>query len=301
MDGKGGGWYFSCMDLPSAIPAFNLFGETGAFPDVIHCERIWDRARLHDWAITPHRHRDMAQLFVLKRGRAQVWLDERELDLDDGGLLFVPARSVHGFRFRQGTEGLVLSFPLPVLAGGIADRAGAVPDLSRPVTGLADARVTVLCGEIQSAFAATGPYRASLLVALSHALLAAVAIIAARSDESGHPPQHRRMTEFDRLIARHMAEGWGAADYAAALAVTPGHLNRICRSALGIGATAHIETVTMTEARRLLAFTRLSVAEVGYRLGFGDPSYFSRRFRVATGESPSAYRGRFGAGQGVEG
>lgn len=49
----------------------------------------------------------------------------------------------------------------------------------------------------------------------------------------------------------------------------------------------------LTEARRLLAFTLLPVAEIGYRLGFPDPAYFSRRFRAATGESPSVYRARF--------
>ncbi|WP_207101751.1 helix-turn-helix transcriptional regulator, partial [Paracoccus shandongensis] len=63
--------------------------------------------------------------------------------------------------------------------------------------------------------------------------------------------------------------------------------------ATGQGATRHIETVLMTEARRLLAFTRLPIAEIGHRLGFDDPPYFSRRFRVATGQSPSEYRGRF--------
>ncbi|MEF9606167.1 helix-turn-helix transcriptional regulator, partial [Paracoccus sp. PXZ] len=78
-----------------------------------------------------------------------------------------------------------------------------------------------------------------------------------------------------------------------ALSITPGHLNRICRAATGESASRHIEKAVMTEASRLLAFTRLSVAEIGYRLGFSDPSYFSRRFRVMTGQSPTTYRDRF--------
>ena len=56
--------------------------------------------------------------------------------------------------------------------------------------------------------------------------------------------------------------------------------------------TAFLETAAMTEACRLIAFTRLPVAEVGYRLGYTDPPYFSRRFRARMGESPSAYRAR---------
>jgi AraC family transcriptional regulator, transcriptional activator of pobA len=89
-----------------------------------------------------------------------------------------------------------------------------------------------------------------------------------------------------------MADGWGAADYAAALAMTPGQLSRICRAAAGTGAAAYIETATLTEACRLLAFTRMPVAEVGYRLGYADPSYFSRRFRARLSETPTDYRAR---------
>lgn len=293
MDAAGGGWYFSRMATRSAIPAFTLFGETGAFPDVVHCERIWDRARLHGWTISPHRHHDMAQLFVMRRGRAQVRLDGQAFDLADGQVLFVPALIVHGFRFAKGTEGLVLSFPGAVLSQGIAGTEGVVRSLAQPLVAPLDAGLDALCGQIQAGFAGTGPFRASLLIALSHALLVALAQAAAQAGRDPQPLARRRVADLDRLVARHMGDGWGPADYAAALAVTPGHLNRLCQEALGTSASRHIEALTMTEARRLLAFTRLSVAEVGYRLGFGDPSYFSRRFRAVTGESPSGYRLRF--------
>ena len=293
MDGAGGGWYFSGMVTRSAIPAFTLFGETGAFPDVVHCERIWDRARLHGWTISPHRHHDMAQLFVLRQGRAQVQMDGQGLDLAGGPVLFVPALIVHGFRFDQGTEGLVLSFPRAVLSQGIAATQGVAQVLARPLVAPLDAGLDALCGQIQTAFAETGRFRTSLLIALSHALLLALVQVAAQSDHEPQPPARRRLADLDRLVARHMGDGWGPADYAAALAVTPGHLNRLCRAAHGTSASRRIEALSMTEARRLLAFTRLSVAEVGYRLGFADPSYFSRRFRAATGESPSDYRDRF--------
>lgn len=293
MDRTGAGWYYSGMATRSAIPAFTLFGETGAFPDVVHCERVWDRARLHDWAISAHRHHDMAQLFVIRQGRARVRLDGQGFDLGDGQVLFIPAQFVHGFRFAQGTEGLVLSFPLAILSQRVAAAEGPARHLAQPLVALLDPCIDALCGQIQTAFAETGPFRASLLIALSHALLVGLAQVAAQSGTDPRPSARRRVAELDRLVARHMGEGWGSADYAAALAVTSGHLNRLCQTALGVSASRHIESMTMTEARRLLAFTRLTVAEVGFRLGFNDPPYFSRRFRLATGETPSAYRSRF--------
>ncbi|RWR28322.1 helix-turn-helix domain-containing protein [Sinirhodobacter populi] len=273
------------------IPVFNLFGETGAFPDVIHCERIWDRARLHDWVISPHRHREMAQLFHMGRGAAEVRVDGREVRLADGDFLFVPAQAVHGFAFRQGCEGLVLSFPLTVVTGFAPDALRG--RLARPIHGAADPRMLSLLDQIAATFSGTGPFRAPLLIALAQGVLAIAAEIALRKAEEVEPLSQRRMLEFDRLIGAHLGEGWGMEDYASALSITPGHLNRICRAAIGESALRHIEAAVMTEASRLLAFTRLPVAEIGYRLGYADPPYFSRRFRAVRGETPTAYRARF--------
>lgn len=293
MDGSRKGWYFSGMTAAPAIPVFALFGESAGFPDVVHCERIRDRARRHDWVISPHRHRDMAQFLFMRQGAAEVRLDDRVDRLEDGGFVYVAARAVHGFAFRRGSEGLVLSFPLPVLAGLEAGSAELAGRLSQPFTGRADARLALLLDQFAIGFAEPGAYRTGLLVGLAQAILAAAAECAGPGEGPAPPPADRRLRELDALLARHRAEGWRAGDYARALAVTPGHLNRLCRAGAGMSASHYIEAATIAEACRLLAFTQLSVAEVGYRLGFEDPAYFSRRFRARAGRTPSAYRQPF--------
>lgn len=49
----------------------------------------------------------------------------------------------------------------------------------------------------------------------------------------------------------------------------------------------------MEEACRLLVETRLKVGEIGESLGFNDPLYFSRRFRLEKGISAIEYRRRY--------
>lgn len=281
------------MDTHKRIPDFNLFGETSAFPDVVHCERIVDRARLHDWTISPHRHREMVQLFLMHRGAAQARVDGREYILKDGDFLYVPRHSVHGFSFRRGSEGLVLSFPLPVaqlVGSGSAELAAR---LGQPIIGESGDGLETLCAQLAAAFASTGTYRAQLLAALAQAVLAGTAEIGAQAEARDPSVSHRHMLAFDGLLARHLGSGWRAADYATALSITPGHLNRLCRAASGQSASRYIDTAVMTEASRLLAFTQLPIAEIGYRLGFEDPAYFSRRFRAVRGLTPSDYRARF--------
>jgi AraC family transcriptional activator of pobA len=46
------------------------------------------------------------------------------------------------------------------------------------------------------------------------------------------------------------------------------------------------------EAKRELFYTRVSVSEIAYSLGFDDPAYFTRFFSQRAGMSPSAFRTR---------
>jgi len=101
-----------------------------------------------------------------------------------------------------------------------------------------------------------------------------------------------RIQKLDTLISQHMVDGWSAPDFAAALSLSTGHLSRLCRQATGLGAAAYIDRKRMVEACRLLAFTQLPISEIGYRVGYGDPSYLTKRFTRAQGLAPSAYRAR---------
>lgn len=279
------------MDSAAQIPVFNLFGETAVFPDVIHCEQIRDRARPYNWRILPHRHREMAQIFFVRQGAALIQIDGVSVQLGDGELQFIPAQSVHGLDIVQGSEGMVLSFPLALMA--LLRSSALTQQFALPFTARPDRRAMHLMEEIESTFAGSSAFRGQVLIGLAQAALAVIAEMAVRDTRTIEPLWQRRMLEFDRLLTEHFTEGWGAAEFASALSITPGHLSRICRAATGESASRHIEATRMTEARRLLAFTRLPVAEIGYRLGFGDPTYFSRRFRNLTGETPSNYRARF--------
>lgn len=291
MDGSFIEWYYSCMNQPAHIPIFNLFGETTAFPDVVHCEAVLDRAGLHGWVISPHRHTQMAQVFQISSGAARVTLDGAETRLEPGQYLYIPPQIVHGFEFTRGTEGTVLSIPSPVVAR-LGPKTPALSDwLGTHRHGALSEGADALLASIKGAYGSNGDFRAQRLVSLTHALLALLADESTAAMPSPRDP-NRQMQRLDALISEHLAEGWSARNYASALHVTTGHLNRVVRGAAGMSLTAYLETAVMTEACRLIAFTRLPVAEVGYRLGYADPPYFSRRFRLRMGETPSAYRAR---------
>ena len=128
----------------------------------------------------------------------------------------------------------------------------------------------------------------------AQALRAYVALIAVglartvradRASRDGGRPA-RLVRRFAALIEAHYREHWSVADYAAALAVSPTHLGRLCRAEAGLAPSRLVEGRLVQEARRSLAYTDMSVAEIAYDLGFEDPAYFTRVFARATGLAP---------------
>lgn len=281
------------MAKPENIPVFTLFGETEHFPDVVHCEHFSARAPIHGWHISAHRHAQMVQLFLVKSGHIDATVDSTHITITANRFLFVPADKVHTFTFQPDTEGLVISVPVNVVntMGPAGSDIGSI--LSTPHSGQSGKELDALAEQLSATIAQQSAYRAQRAVGLSHAILGLVADLALDANTTHQTHGNDRLMAFNRLIAEQMSQGWGAAQYAAAMAITPGHLSRICRAATGSGATAYLERTIMEEACRLLAFTRLPIAEIGYRLGFSDPSYFSKRFGKVTKASPSQYRARY--------
>ena len=53
----------------------------------------------------------------------------------------------------------------------------------------------------------------------------------------------------------------------------------------------------VTEAKRSLVYTGMSINEIAYELGFKDPAYFSRFFSKMTGQQASQFRKEYQSGQ----
>jgi AraC family transcriptional regulator, transcriptional activator of pobA len=106
---------------------------------------------------------------------------------------------------------------------------------------------------------------------------------------------------FEVVEARYR-EPISLRDVADAVGLTAGHLTTVVGRRTGRTVQQWITERRMREARRLLADTDLTVAEIARRVGYREAGYFVRRFRTAHGVPPEAWRraGRRPAA-GVEG
>lgn len=98
------------------------------------------------------------------------------------------------------------------------------------------------------------------------------------------------VSRFRGLVDEHLSSDWQIADYCEALDVRPAQLGRACKTLLASTPVAVIQEQKLLHAKRQLAYSRASAAEISYQLGFDDPAYFSRFFRKLTGITPVQFR-----------
>jgi AraC family transcriptional activator of pobA len=289
--------------MTSFIPSFELYGEllSGHNTDAVHHETIRERSSRHDWTIRLHRHRRLTQIFLFRTAGVKLRLGEIDHLSGEPILLVVPPGVAHGFRFSEDVVGDVLSLRVADLetdvADGISDEnfaSGAV--LPRSRAGHFEA-IDTLIGLFRNVYHGRDPERTELLSALLRAIVTHLrADLRRDARAAAAPPRmqagpHETQAEiFCDLVERHFTSDWRVDDYARAIGVSAPHLTRICRRVLGVSPKELVRQRRLLEARRLLEYTRLPIAEITHRSGFRDAAFFSRAFRKAFGTPPRVYR-----------
>jgi AraC family transcriptional activator of pobA len=275
------------------VPTYDLYGErTGNAPDFwLHCETIPSRSSLHRYEIGLHRHESFFQILYISAGSGDALFGLERTTLTPPAVVTVPPAVNHGFRFSRDVDGHVFTM--------LASHLRLAGEVGRFV---AEPRVTPLdARDPDAAFviatlerlAAEWTARRSGRTDLMEAYLASVLTLTARlssRDDAPEAASARRMEHLNGLIQQHFRAQRPAGFYAEKLGMSPTHLNRIVKVATGLSAHAYIGRKMIDEAKRELVFTEMPAQEIGLRLGFADPAYFSRYFLRETGETPRAWR-----------
>jgi AraC-like DNA-binding protein len=88
-----------------------------------------------------------------------------------------------------------------------------------------------------------------------------------------------------------------AQDFADRLAVHVNYLNRVLKAATGKTTTQLVTERIIQEARALLLHTDYAIGQIGYCLGFEEPTHFAQYFHKHTHMSPSSLRQASGTRQ----
>jgi len=98
---------------------------------------------------------------------------------------------------------------------------------------------------------------------------------------------------FSRLVEIHFRDKHGVTDYADLLAIAPKTLSKKFNRLRLTQPNDIIKDRILLEAKRLLAYSSLSIKEIAYNLGYDDPAYFHRLFSNKLGFTPATFRKKF--------
>lgn len=291
--------------MTEKIPKFFLYGEADqdAGLHFLHVETIPARSILHDWHIAPHRHSNLFQLLLAVGGGGELRADSLAEDFAAPVLVTVPPGVVHGYRFQPGTEGWVVTLsdsfageilgPRDVEIGPVMTEAQLLR-LDPAAEGSAQLRghFTAIAEEFRA------PSLGSLAAIAAHIRLIFVAQARLRQADRqaalARDADAALFARFRALVESHYRDHRPVSAYAQDLAVTEKRLTAACRRAAEKAPLDVIHARLLTEAKRNLLYTSMTIAEAGYALGFRDPAYFTRFFTRRAGMAPKQFKAAAG-------
>ena len=283
------------------IPRIYLYGEelSEVELDFVHVEPIRERSGANDWTIRPHAHPDHIQLLFVEHGGGEIRIEAQTYQIPVPAVVVIPVAMVHEIRFLPGTDGHVITAACSYAKAMTQGDARYGEALAHPaVYPLGEDPAN--CGALKESFewmrreyVWTAPGRRMAIKAQFQRIL--VALMRLRAEAGGVDPQrgdrdYDLLCRYRELLEAHFKSEKALEFYASKLGVSIQRLNLACKARADKTASQLLHERVVIEAKRCLIYMTMTVAEVGYDLGFEDPAYFSRFFSQRVGVPPGAYR-----------
>lgn len=266
--------------------------------EYLFSERLETRSHMFEWVIQPHIHARLCQLFFVESGGVELSEATQKRQLTGPVVLLIPPTALHGLVYTPGTKGRILTLSDSLLEGLFPDTSPLKPMLGsvQCIQGFEEPysaqAVGQLIAQIDEEFLGDQPEKRTML----HLSLQRLFIILYRlwqqnetiQNSPNNLPQHY-FRQFKQRV-RQVGTTHTITQYADDLAITPVHLNRICRAVSGKSASQFVQVHILDEACKYLTYTTYSVSEIAYLLHFEYPNYFARFFRKHMGVSPTQFR-----------
>ncbi|QOR40335.1 helix-turn-helix domain-containing protein [Billgrantia diversa] len=289
--------------VQAPVPVFKLYGETHHWPtpDLLHCESIPERSRLHDWHIRPHRHADLVHVLHIASGQVELELEGTQHALQGPLVIVVPALTIHGFRFSQDIEGHIVTLAQPLaeqLGQRLEEQASVLrhAEYHRLEPPRKARRLATLVEQIDAEYRQPAPGRERMLDALVQALAVELSRLDSHRLHDSAPGLHQRdrgherLASFQALIEAQYRQQPSIERFAEQLGMSSAHLNALCRRLADRSALQLLHERLLLEAKRQLTYTNMTISQVADSLGFSEPAYFTRFFKRNTGFSPRDFR-----------
>ncbi|MEM6746327.1 MAG: helix-turn-helix domain-containing protein [Pseudomonadota bacterium] len=282
-----------------SVPRFVLYGEKlddwrGWF---VNIEHLGDRCSDRGWKIEPHAHPGFGQLMFLRSGRGTVLVEDEQWTFASPCVIVLPKHTVHGFHYDTDCDGWVLT----IEASYLSQVVSKLPEFSWLWS---EARLMSfdrndelwegVQAQLRSLDQEVERRRIGHVLAAEMMLTSLFLSLVRSQTESAvdtvAATEAKYIDQFNDLVERYFRQGWKVKDYADVMGISLTQLRSICIAATGKPPIKLIHDRSITEAKRLLIFSDMTVEQITSWLCMSSPSYFTRFFKKETGQAPSHFR-----------
>ncbi|NMA75274.1 MAG: AraC family transcriptional regulator [Bacteroidales bacterium] len=108
--------------------------------------------------------------------------------------------------------------------------------------------------------------------------------------KSQNSKEFREIRNFVNEVERHYKEERTVSFYAKLLLIEERKLNQCVLKTIGKTAKQYIDSRIILEAKRFLSYSDKSVKEIGFSLGFDEPTNFNKYFKKHTKQTPLEFK-----------
>jgi AraC family transcriptional activator of pobA len=240
----------------------------------------------------PHKH-NFYHLVYIENGKGWHEIDFIRHVVKSGAFFFMIPAQVHAWSMSKETKGIVIEFENLNMFS--SDESYVLNEALRPAqdylvfSSEAKTEIAELCQSMLNEYEAEKK-DFEILLKLN---LAKLIILFSRKN-IGPLKSITRISkfreEFHELIEKNYKLNHNPEYYAKVMKLNPKSLTAKVKRIIGKNVRDVIQERIVLESKRLLAYSDLSISEIATELGFIDPNYFTRFFKLKTKINPGKFR-----------
>ncbi len=256
-------------------------------------------------ASRPHIH-SYYQIIWFKSGSGKHFVDFKAYNVQENAMFFIAKDQVHYFDDNADYDGVLIHFNELFVAQtdsevdfflkcDLFNNPLQLPSCC--VAGESDDKLEQVLDLMKTEIAGANSFgRDDLLRAYLKAFLIQIQRKKNAFEQSqGNAPfavdsKRLQLIRFINLIDENYTRGLNVSDYAEQMNISSRTLSDLTNQMLNKTPSQMIQERVVLEAQRLLVHSNLHIGQIGYRLGFEDPSYFVKFFKKHTMQSPTDFR-----------
>lgn len=253
----------------------------------------------------PHIH-SFYQVIWFKQGNGKHFVDFKKYNVVDNSIFFIAKNQVHYFDKNTNYKGILLHFNELFLIQKENETDFFLKynlfnnPYQQPFCHIKNEIESILneyISQIKSEFVNTDEFgKEELLRAYLKSFLIQIERLKKECEQSQNNipfvvyEKRLQLIKFINLIDANYTKRLSVSEYARLLLVSSRTLSDLTNQLLNKSPLQMIQERIILEAQRLLIHSDINVNQIGYRLGFDDPSYFVKYFKKQTQISPSDFR-----------